>query len=138
MRTESSKSPPLLGTILLDTSSHRSLPICVFYMYAGYILLSHISECSFCFLPVQEIFMFFIMQLRGLTDPEAPSFKRYFYLLEVAIYCIWTSLYLFLWHPYFPSFATCLHHWHSTSIVFLCILQHFPILLFYLAVIFIE
>ena len=27
--------------------------------------------------------MFFIQQLRGLEDPEAPSFKRYFYLLEV-------------------------------------------------------
>ncbi|XP_012945070.1 sister chromatid cohesion protein PDS5 homolog A-B isoform X1 [Aplysia californica] len=31
---------------------------------------------------LKEIFMFFIMQLRGLEDPEAPSFKRYFYLLE--------------------------------------------------------
>ncbi|BFZ14836.1 hypothetical protein BsWGS_17875 [Bradybaena similaris] len=31
---------------------------------------------------VKEIFLFFIQQLRGLEDPEAPSFKRYFYLLE--------------------------------------------------------
>ncbi|GFO14487.1 sister chromatid cohesion protein pds5 homolog b [Plakobranchus ocellatus] len=31
---------------------------------------------------IKEIFMFFIQQLRGLEDPEAPSFKRYFYLLE--------------------------------------------------------
>jgi len=31
---------------------------------------------------LKEIFLFFIMQLRGLEDPEAPSFKRYFYLLE--------------------------------------------------------
>lgn len=31
---------------------------------------------------LKEIFMFFIQQLRGLEDPDAPSFKRYFYLLE--------------------------------------------------------
>jgi len=31
---------------------------------------------------LKEIFLFFIMQLRGLEDPDAPSFKRYFYLLE--------------------------------------------------------
>ncbi len=32
---------------------------------------------------VKEIFLFLTRQLRGLEDPEAPSFKRYFYLLEV-------------------------------------------------------
>ncbi|XP_064636358.1 sister chromatid cohesion protein PDS5 homolog A-like [Lineus longissimus] len=31
---------------------------------------------------VKEIFTFFVDQLRGLEDTEAPSFKRYFYLLE--------------------------------------------------------
>lgn len=31
---------------------------------------------------LKEIFMFLIKQLRGLEEPEAPSFKRYFYLLE--------------------------------------------------------
>ncbi|XP_059168056.1 sister chromatid cohesion protein PDS5 homolog A-B-like isoform X2 [Physella acuta] len=31
---------------------------------------------------LKEIFLFFIQQLRGLEDPDAPSFKRYFYLLE--------------------------------------------------------
>ncbi|XP_062616219.1 sister chromatid cohesion protein PDS5 homolog B-like [Saccostrea cucullata] len=31
---------------------------------------------------LKEIFMFLIKQLRGLEDPDAPSFKRYFYLLE--------------------------------------------------------
>ncbi|XP_071087825.1 sister chromatid cohesion protein PDS5 homolog B-like [Haliotis cracherodii] len=31
---------------------------------------------------LKEIFLFLIKQLRGLEDPEAPSFKRYFYLLE--------------------------------------------------------
>ncbi|KAK2159284.1 hypothetical protein LSH36_155g04017 [Paralvinella palmiformis] len=31
---------------------------------------------------LKEIFMFLTQQLRGLADPEAPSFKRYFYLLE--------------------------------------------------------
>lgn len=29
--------------------------------------------------------MFLIKQLRGLEEPDAPSFKRYFYLLEVII-----------------------------------------------------
>lgn len=29
--------------------------------------------------------MFLTQQLRGLADPESPSFKRYFYLLEVSI-----------------------------------------------------
>ena len=27
--------------------------------------------------------MFLIQQLKGLDDPTSPSFKRYFYLLEV-------------------------------------------------------
>ncbi len=36
---------------------------------------------------VKEIFMFVTRQLRGLEDTEAPSFKRYFYLLEVN-FCI--------------------------------------------------
>lgn len=31
---------------------------------------------------LKEIFMFLIQQLRGLEDPDSPSFKRYFYLLE--------------------------------------------------------
>ncbi|XP_013389020.1 sister chromatid cohesion protein PDS5 homolog B-B-like [Lingula anatina] len=31
---------------------------------------------------LKEIFLFLIKQLRGLDDPEAPQFKRYFYLLE--------------------------------------------------------
>lgn len=31
---------------------------------------------------LKEIFMFLVKQLRGLEDPESPSFKRYFYLLE--------------------------------------------------------
>ncbi|CAH1778266.1 unnamed protein product [Owenia fusiformis] len=31
---------------------------------------------------LKEIFLFLVKQLRGLEDPEAPSFKRYFYLLE--------------------------------------------------------
>ncbi|ESO93934.1 hypothetical protein LOTGIDRAFT_177294 [Lottia gigantea] len=31
---------------------------------------------------LKDIFMFLIKQLRGLEDPESPSFKRYFYLLE--------------------------------------------------------
>ncbi|XP_069130479.1 sister chromatid cohesion protein PDS5 homolog A-like [Argopecten irradians] len=31
---------------------------------------------------LKEIFMFFIKQLRGLEDPDSPTFKRYFYLLE--------------------------------------------------------
>ncbi|KAK6173333.1 hypothetical protein SNE40_016804 [Patella caerulea] len=31
---------------------------------------------------LKEIFLFLIKQLRGLEDPESPSFKRYFYLLE--------------------------------------------------------
>ncbi|XP_041360337.1 sister chromatid cohesion protein PDS5 homolog A-B-like isoform X3 [Gigantopelta aegis] len=31
---------------------------------------------------LKEIFMFLTKQLRGLEDPDAPSFKRYFYLLE--------------------------------------------------------
>lgn len=31
---------------------------------------------------LKEIFMFLIKQLRGLEEPDAPSFKRYFYLLE--------------------------------------------------------
>ena len=33
----------------------------------------------------QDIFMFLIKQLRGLEDPNSPTFKRYFYLLEVSI-----------------------------------------------------
>lgn len=33
---------------------------------------------------LQEIFMFLIQQLRGLEEPDSPSFKRYFYLLEVS------------------------------------------------------
>ena len=32
---------------------------------------------------LQEIFKFLTEQLAGLHEPEAPSFKRYFYLLEV-------------------------------------------------------
>lgn len=31
---------------------------------------------------LKEIFMFLTEQLRGLDEPESPSFKRYFYLLE--------------------------------------------------------
>jgi len=31
---------------------------------------------------LKEIFLFLTQQLKGLDDPEAPSFKRYFYLLE--------------------------------------------------------
>lgn len=31
---------------------------------------------------LKEIFLFLTEQLRGLQDPESPSFKRYFYLLE--------------------------------------------------------
>ncbi|KAL3879117.1 hypothetical protein ACJMK2_031429 [Sinanodonta woodiana] len=31
---------------------------------------------------LKEIFMFLIKQLRGLEDPNSPTFKRYFYLLE--------------------------------------------------------
>ncbi|KAJ8298337.1 hypothetical protein KUTeg_024868 [Tegillarca granosa] len=31
---------------------------------------------------LKEIFMFLIKQLRGLEDPDSPTFKRYFYLLE--------------------------------------------------------
>ena len=29
--------------------------------------------------------MFLIKQLRGLEDPNSPTFKRYFYLLEVRL-----------------------------------------------------
>lgn len=36
--------------------------------------------------------MFLIKQLRGLEEPDAPSFKRYFYLLEVIMK---TFIYLF-------------------------------------------
>ena len=32
---------------------------------------------------LKEIFLFLTQQLQGLQDPESPSFKRYFYLLEV-------------------------------------------------------
>ncbi|KAM7291619.1 sister chromatid cohesion protein PDS5 homolog B [Ixodes scapularis] len=32
---------------------------------------------------LKTIFLFFIEQLRGLEDPKDPTFKRYFYLLEV-------------------------------------------------------
>lgn len=32
---------------------------------------------------LKEIFLFLTQQLRGLGNPESPSFKRYFYLLEV-------------------------------------------------------
>ncbi|XP_060604086.1 LOW QUALITY PROTEIN: sister chromatid cohesion protein PDS5 homolog B-like, partial [Ruditapes philippinarum] len=31
---------------------------------------------------LKDIFMFLIKQLRGLEDPNSPTFKRYFYLLE--------------------------------------------------------
>ncbi|XP_025084821.1 sister chromatid cohesion protein PDS5 homolog A-like [Pomacea canaliculata] len=31
---------------------------------------------------LKEIFKFLIQQLRGLEDPDSPSFRRYFYLLE--------------------------------------------------------
>ncbi|XP_052794341.1 sister chromatid cohesion protein PDS5 homolog A-like isoform X2 [Mya arenaria] len=31
---------------------------------------------------IKDIFMFLIKQLRGLEDPNSPTFKRYFYLLE--------------------------------------------------------
>lgn len=31
---------------------------------------------------LKDIFMFLIKQLRGLEDPNSPSFRRYFYLLE--------------------------------------------------------
>ena len=49
----------------------------------AHILLHLHVETSYC-LMLQEIFMFLTKQLRGLEDPEAPSFKRYFYLLEVS------------------------------------------------------
>ena len=32
---------------------------------------------------LKDIFMFLNKQLRGLEDPNSPTFKRYFYLLEV-------------------------------------------------------
>ncbi|XP_052089620.1 sister chromatid cohesion protein PDS5 homolog B-like isoform X2 [Mytilus californianus] len=31
---------------------------------------------------LKDIFIFLVKQLRGLEDPDSPSFKRYFYLLE--------------------------------------------------------
>ncbi|KAK7496569.1 hypothetical protein BaRGS_00012221, partial [Batillaria attramentaria] len=40
---------------------------------------------------LKEIFMFLIQQLRGLEDPESPSFKRYFYLLEARPNLAWVK-----------------------------------------------
>lgn len=48
--------------------------------------------------------MFLIKQLRGLEEPDAPSFKRYFYLLEVNGMCLFFRVEFsnadFLWEYY--------------------------------------
>lgn len=40
--------------------------------------------------------MFLTQQLRGLADPEGPTFKRYFYLLEVS--AVWYLTWILISH----------------------------------------
>ena len=50
----------------------------------NYLLLLGVVYSEVLLFLLQEIFMFLIQQLRGLEEPDSPSFKRYFYLLEVS------------------------------------------------------
>ena len=59
--------------------------------FVGFVTMWLISEISL----LQDIFMFLIKQLRGLEDPNSPTFKRYFYLLEVRVQ---SNLSLYPWH----------------------------------------
>jgi hypothetical protein len=66
------KKSPFTAMYLLLSELYRD----IFRIYAPEAPYSESDQ-------LQEIFMFLIRELKGLGDPDGPSFKRYFYLLEV-------------------------------------------------------